>query len=169
MPLYETISKIKYGTFGGTALNSDLMDGTNIAEVVNNDITLALFETYNYLPMTEILSILSIALIATFLITSADSATYILASMTADRTLFPPLLTKIVWGFLMSAISAVLLIAGGLDALQTASLVSSLPFAVILFIFMYAFLKMIRHEPIPQRKVRRQKSNNNIQRRGPAL
>ncbi|UOR10363.1 BCCT family transporter [Halobacillus amylolyticus] len=144
-------------TFGGTALNSDLMNGTNIAEVVNSDLTLALFETYNYLPMTDILSILSIALIATFLITSADSATYILASMTAEGSLVPPLIAKMVWGVLMAAIAAVLLVAGGLDALQTASLVSALPFAVILFIFMYAFMKMIRHEPIPQRKLKQPK------------
>ncbi|MFD2923245.1 BCCT family transporter [Halobacillus naozhouensis] len=144
-------------TFGGTALNSDLMNGTNIAEIVNDDVALALFETYNYLPMTNILSILSILLIATFLITSADSATYILSSMTAGGTLFPPLVAKIVWGVLIAAIAAVLLTAGGLNALQTASLVSALPFAVILFIFMYAFLKMIRQEPIPERKMRQPK------------
>ncbi|KHE71903.1 BCCT family transporter [Halobacillus sp. BBL2006] len=139
-------------TFGGTALNSDLNNGTNIAEAVNNDVTVALFETYQHLPMTGILSILSIMLIATFLITSADSATYILASMTSGGTLDPSLVIKLIWGVLMAAIAAVLLVAGGLNALQTASLVSALPFTVVIILFVYAFTKMIRKEPLPKRK-----------------
>ncbi|ELK48707.1 BCCT family transporter [Halobacillus sp. BAB-2008] len=139
-------------TFGGTALNSDLNSGTSIASAVSNDITVALFETYEYLPLTGIMSMLSILLIATFLITSADSATYILASMTTNGSLTPSLPIKIVWGVLMAAIAAVLLVAGGLNALQTASLVSALPFTIILIIFVYAFTKMIRREPLPERK-----------------
>lgn len=139
-------------TFGGTALNSDLNNGTQIAEAVSNDITIALFETYEFLPMTGILSMLSIFLIATFLITSADSATYILASMTSNGSLTPALVIKIVWGLLMAAIAGVLLVAGGLDALQTASLVSALPFTVIIILFVYAFIKIIRKEPLPRRK-----------------
>lgn len=138
--------------FGGTALHLDLMEGTKIAEAVDQDVTVALFETYQHLPFTNILSILSILLIFTFLVTSADSATYILGSMTTNGSLKPPLLVKIVWGLLMAAISAVLLVAGGLNALQTASLISALPFTVIIFIFVYAFLKMIRKETLPQSK-----------------
>ncbi|SEI09204.1 choline/carnitine/betaine transport [Halobacillus karajensis] len=99
--------------FGGTALNSDLNHGTQIAEAVNNDVTVALFKTFDYLPLTGVLSFLSILLIATFLITSADSATYILASMTTNGSLTPALPIKIIWGVLMAAISGVLLLAGG--------------------------------------------------------
>ncbi|UOQ44382.1 BCCT family transporter [Halobacillus salinarum] len=141
-------------TFGGTALNSDLNHGTKIAEAVNNDVTVALFETYSHLPMTGIMSLLSILLIATFLITSADSATYILASMTSNGDLTPALPIKIIWGVLMAAIAAVLLVAGGLNALQTASLVSALPFTVIIIIFVYAFTKIIRQEPVPERRLK---------------
>ncbi|MBA2176754.1 BCCT family transporter [Halobacillus locisalis] len=147
-------------TFGGTALNSDLNNGTNIAQAVNNDITVALFETYQYLPMTSILSLLSILLIATFLITSADSATYILASMTSNGDLQPSLMIKITWGVLMAAIAGVLLVAGGLNALQTASLVSALPFTVVIILFVYAFIKMIRSEEIPQRKPKAEQLRN---------
>ncbi len=147
-------------TFGGTALNSDLNNGTNIAQAVNNDITVALFETYQYLPMTSILSLLSILLIATFLITSADSATYILASMTSNGDLKPALMIKMTWGVLMAAIAGVLLVAGGLNALQTASLVSALPFTIVIILFVYAFIKMIRTEEIPQRKPKVDEARN---------
>lgn len=101
--------------------------------------------------MTTVLSVLSIILIFTFLVTSADSATYILASMTTSGSLNPPLFAKIVWGALMAAISAVLLYAGGLEALQTASLIAALPFTVLLLLLVAAILKLLKKEPLPIR------------------
>lgn len=140
-------------TLGGTALYSDLNNGTNIAQAVDNDITSALFATMEHLPFTTLLSILAVILVATFLITSADSATYILSSMTTNGSLMPPLIVKIVWGILMSAIAGVLLYAGGLEALQTASLVSALPFTVLLIILMISIIKLLKKEPITVRPV----------------
>ncbi len=138
-------------TLGGTALYSDLKNGTNIAEVVDQDVTSALFETFQHMPFTGLLTFLAIILIFTFLITSADSATYILASMTTKGSLFPPMVVKLTWGVLMSAIAAVLLYAGGLEALQSASLVSALPFGVFLIIMLFAMVKMLKKEPITVR------------------
>ncbi|GGA77023.1 glycine/betaine ABC transporter permease [Ornithinibacillus halotolerans] len=130
--------------FGGTALHSDLNSGAMIAEAVNKDVSIALFETFKVLPMSTILSILAILLIFTFLVTSADSATYILSSMTSKGSLNPELVVKIIWGVLITAIALVLLLAGGLDALQTASLISALPFTLILIIIVLAFVKLLR-------------------------
>ena len=69
----------------------------------------------------------------------------------------PPVFQKIVWGVLISAIAGVLLLAGGLNALQTASLVAALPFAVILLIMLAAIYRMLKKEPIPisKRDIRR--------------
>lgn len=139
-------------TFGGTALWHDLNAGTSIADAVQTDMTSALFVTFENLPFTNVLSIMSILLILTFLVTSADSATFILASMTTLGSLNPPLITKIVWGLLMSGIAAVLLRAGGLEALQTASLISALPFTVVLLLLVAALLMLLRKEPLPIRK-----------------
>ncbi|MGX4668882.1 BCCT family transporter [Cerasibacillus sp. JNUCC 74] len=140
------IACVWIAAFGGTAIFNDLMNGTSIAEAVHADIAVALFETYQHLPMTTILSILSIFLIFTFIVTSADSATYILGSMTSRGSLNPALITKIVWGLLITAIAVVLLLAGGLEALQTASLISALPFTVILLIMVVSFTKMINED-----------------------
>ncbi|MFD1609351.1 BCCT family transporter [Oceanobacillus luteolus] len=144
-------------TFGGTALYKDLNENAGIAEAVNNDITVALFQVFDSLPMSFIMSVLAILLIFTFLITSADSASYILASMTTKGSLVPPTYKKIVWGVLMSGIAAVLLIAGGLDALQTASLVAAVPFTVILLIMLASIFKMLKKEliPISRKDIRR--------------
>lgn len=130
--------------FGGTALNSDLNNGTQIAELVNEDLALALFETFGTLPLSTVTSVLAILLIFTFLVTSADSATYILGSMSSRGTLNPSIVTKTIWGVLITAISVVLLLAGGLEALQTAALTSALPFTVILLILMVSFLKTVK-------------------------
>ncbi|MEN2768406.1 BCCT family transporter [Ornithinibacillus xuwenensis] len=132
-------------SFGGTALYHDLNSGTGIADAVHEDVAVALFETFNALPLTDVLSILSILLIFTFLVTSADSATYILSSMTSKGSLNPVLFVKVIWGVLITAIAVVLLLAGGLDALQTASLISALPFTIILILIVIAFLRLLKN------------------------
>lgn len=146
------IACVWIATFGGVALYADLNQGAGIATIVDKDIALALFATYQHLPLTTVLSVLSILLIFTFLVTSADSATYILAAMTAPGSLEPPLAGKIIWGVLMAAVAAVLLAAGGLSSLQTASLVAALPFTVLLILMMFSLGRMLREEPLPIRK-----------------
>jgi len=145
------IACVWIATFGGMALYEDLRHGAGIAAIVDKDVALALFAAYEHLPLSDMLSILSIVLIFTFLVTSADSATYILASMTERGTLTPSTRAKIIWGTLMAAIAAVLLAAGGLSSLQTASLVAALPFTVLLIMLLVAIIRLLHGEPIPIR------------------
>ena len=152
MAVPPLIACIWIAVFGGTAVWHDLNRGAGIAAAVDQDVTSALFHTFEQLPFSMLLSVISIFLILTFLVTSADSATYILASMSAKGRLTPPLIGKIVWGVLMAAIAAALLYSGGLDALQTASLVSALPFTAILLLMLLALAKVLRKEPLPIRK-----------------
>jgi glycine betaine transporter len=146
------IACVWIAVFGGTALYEDLRHGAGIAEIVDQDVTQALFATYARLPLTQGLSIVSIVLVFTFLVTSADSATYVLASMTTRGRLNPPFVAKVIWGGLMAVIAAVLLAAGGLTSLQTASLVSALPFTVLLLTMALAIVKLLRREPLPIRE-----------------
>lgn len=140
------IALLWIAVFGGTALHLDLFEGTSIAQAVDADVTSALFVTFAELPFSFLLSILSIMLILTFLITSADSATYIISSMTTNGSLNPPLAVRIVWGVLLGGIAAVLLIASGLEGLQTASLISALPFTIILILMVYTLFSLLRKE-----------------------
>src|SRR5699024_1208164 len=132
--------------FGGTALQSALIKGTKIAETVEANLEVALFETFTDLPFTPILSVSSLFLIFTLLLTSADSATYLLGIMTSRASLNPNLFVKIVWCVLITAIAIVLLLAGGLEALQTASLISALPFTVIFLIMVVSFFGMVKKQ-----------------------
>lgn len=141
-------------TFGGTAIYFDLNKGTDIAGAVNTDLTVALFQMLDQLPLTFIASLIGIALIFIFLITSADSATFIMASMTSNGTPNPTMFLKIVWGILMAAIASVLLFTDGLNTLQTASLISALPFTVVVLMLIASLAKMLRTERIPITKKR---------------
>lgn len=146
------IALLWIAVFGGTALHLDLFEGTSIAQAVDADVTSALFVTFAELPFSFLLSILSIMLILTFLITSADSATYIISSMTTNGSLNPPLAVRIVWGVLLGGIAAVLLIASGLEGLQTASLISALPFTIILILMVYTLFSLLRKENLKKVK-----------------
>lgn len=151
------IACVWVAVFGGTALWYDLNLNTGIAALVDEDLTAALFVLFEQLPFSILLSAISIFLILTFLVTSVDSAIFIMASMTTNGSLNPPTFVKYVWGVLVAAIAGVLLYAGGLEALQTASLVSALPFTVVILLMMVAIFQLLRKEPLPilKRDIRR--------------
>lgn len=134
-------------TFGGTAIYLVINKGAGIAEDVKGDYTIALFSLLSHFPLYEVTSIFAIILIFLFLVTSADSTTFILSSMSDRGSITPPLKYKLVWGILIGSISVSMTLAGGLKSLQTASIVAGLPFAVILFLMMFSIMKALRREP----------------------
>ena len=104
-----------------------------------------LFGIFNEMPMGTILSFIAIILVGSFFITSADSATFVLGMQTSFGRLNPSGFVKIVWGVMLSAIAYVLLLSGGstgLDALQSAAIISALPFSFVVILMMISFSKM---------------------------
>lgn len=138
------IAILWFSTFGGAALNMEINEGAGLAALVSTDVELALFAMLDGLPMGMITSILAVILIFIFFITSADSATYVLSAMTTRGSLAPPMYVKIIWGLLIAGVASILLISGdgGLDALQTASLIAALPFSIVM-IFLIISMVMI--------------------------
>ncbi|RXY99420.1 hypothetical protein DMO16_06875 [Fictibacillus sp. S7] len=88
----------------------------------------------------------AILLIATFFITSADSATFVLGKQTFNGSLYPPNKIKLVWGIVQAATAAVLLWSGELQGLQTAAIITAFPFAFILIAMMFSMVKTLREE-----------------------
>ena len=127
-----------FSTFGGSALEQLMSGNQVIGEVVNQDVTKALFVTLEQFPLGTILSVIALILIMTFFITSADSATFVLGMMTSHGTLNPTNKVKLVWGIIQSSIAAILLYFGGLDALQMASIITAFPFAIIMLFMAYS-------------------------------
>lgn len=165
------IACVWIAVFGGMALHSDLQSGTTIAAIVNDDVALALFAAFDTLPLSTVLSIFAIVLIFLFLVTSADSATYILACMSSRGDLNPSLRSKLFWGTLMAGIAGVLLVSGGLQSLQTAALVAALPFTLLLLVILAATVRLLRNEPLPIRPadLRRYKALARAVQREPTL
>lgn len=149
---------IWFSTFGGTGLHIDMEGIFPLADVAGNEVELTLFAMLEQLPLPLISSILAVLVIALFFITSADSAAFVLGSMTSRGTLNPSFRLKVIWGILMAGTAAVLLVSGdgGLDALQTAALVAALPFAFILiFMIISVSMMMSRDWRTRERKKRR--------------
>ena len=96
------------------------------------------------------MSMIAIVLLFTFFVTSADSATYVLSVIASDGILSPKNSRKIVLGVTQSLLTIAFLFAGGFDMIQTATIVMALPFGIIIFGSVIAFVKEIRHENIDE-------------------
>ena len=142
------IALLWFTTFGSTALHIEIYGAGGIGALVNSEVEIALFALLSGLPFELITSTVAMFLIFIFFVTSADSATYVLASMTANGTLNPSLHLKLIWGFLMAGTASVLLLSGGggLDALQTASIIAALPFAIIMLFMIISMLILLKRD-----------------------
>lgn len=142
------VALLWFTTFGATALNIEIYGVGGISALVGDEVELALFAMLSELPLGLITSIISMLLIFIFFVTSADSATYVLAAMTSKGTLNPTLPIKLIWGFLIAGTASVLLLSGGggLDALQTASIIAALPFAIIMMMMIISILILLKRD-----------------------
>src|SRR5699024_3064256 len=141
------LSFLWFGALGVTVFYSDLMYNTNIGEIVFSDHIQSLFALFDTLLMSWFTSIIAIVLIFTFLVTSADSATFSVAGMSIGSTDTPPVGSKVLWGLLLAFLTIALILDGGLTSLQAASLLAGLPFGVILVLMIASVTKGLRREP----------------------
>lgn len=126
-----------FSVFGDTALHLIMVDGyTELIKQVQDDHAVALFKLFELLPFTQIVSFLTIFLIITFFVTSSDSGSIVIDSLASGGVAQTPVWQRVFWASMQGVVAAALLLAGGLSALQTASIVSALPFAVIMLIAM---------------------------------
>ncbi|WP_028608480.1 glycine betaine uptake BCCT transporter [Paenibacillus harenae] len=141
-----------FSVFGGTGLHFELFEKVPLAAAAEKDVTSALFMTLKQLPLGMIASGIATLLIIIFFITSADSATFVLGMLSQKGDPNPTNKVKVTWGILQSTIAVVLLVSGGLSGLQTASIVTSLPFVVIIGGMCVALLKCLHEEEREHRK-----------------
>jgi len=138
-----------FAIFGGSALHLELVDHVKIAAEVVKDVSVGAFELYKHYPLGTIMSWGMLLLITTFFVTSANSATYVLAAYCQHGTRNPSKSRMAVWGTLMGALAVVLLVTGGNNAMlniQTISLCSAPPFAIIMFFSCLGFWKALKSD-----------------------
>ena len=131
-----------FSTFGILSINAQ-NQGAQLTSLATEEV---LFGAFSHYPFGTVLSIIAILLVFTFFITSADSATFVLGMLSEDGSLHPHNKVKIVWGILISSISAVLLTAGGLNALQNVLIIVALPFSIIILLIIISLYIELHHE-----------------------
>jgi betaine/carnitine transporter, BCCT family len=132
--------------FGTTAIKQ-VQDGFEGA--VSSDLSLQLFVMLGELPLTEITSFIGIVLVIVFFITSSDSGSLVIDTITAGGKIDAPKPQRVFWGVIEGAIAIALLLGGGLAALQAAAVSAGLPFTLVLLVGCFAIVKGLMSEPQP--------------------
>jgi choline/glycine/proline betaine transport protein len=135
--------------FGGNALFMELHGAGGVVDAVNQDYSLGLFKTIEQLFAPAY--VWSVAALTTFLliswfVTSSDSGTLVICTMLSMGDEHPPQRFRIFWGLGEGFVAGVLLLAGGLQALQSASIAAGVPLTVILLFMMYGLVKTLRED-----------------------
>ncbi|QTO56414.1 high-affinity choline transporter BetT (plasmid) [Duffyella gerundensis] len=131
--------------FGNSAIWLIMSQGArDLAETVQSDQTLALFNFLEHFPFSSVLSFIAMAMVVVFFVTSADSGAMVVDTLASGGTDNTPVWQRIFWASMMGVVAIVLLLAGGMKALQTVTIASALPFAVILLASIYGLFKALR-------------------------
>ncbi|MBD7985451.1 BCCT family transporter [Sporosarcina sp. Sa2YVA2] len=137
------LSAFWFSSFGTTAINIQREGLANLAEASTE---LMIFNMFSTMPWSFFISLIAILLIASFFVTSADSATFVLGMQSTYGSLTPPNNVKIIWGIIQSAIALILLSVNGLDALQNTIIIAALPFSFIILLMIFSLLKDLNRE-----------------------
>ncbi|WP_417885773.1 BCCT family transporter [Zunongwangia sp.] len=149
--------------FGSVSIQQVLTGDNTILNAVNDDVATALFVFLEQFPFSTILNIVAVVLIAGFFVTSSDSGSLVVDGLTSGGKIDAPVGQRIFWAVAEGAVAAVLLIGGGLQALQTASIVTGLPFAFILLIMCYSLYRGLSEDMRKLKKRREKKQQENYE------
>ena len=132
--------------FGGSAISLEMSGIGNIGDAVNDNVATALFVFLEQFPLEMVTSLIAIVLILSFFVTSSDSGSLVIDGLTSGGKLDAPVGQRIFWAQTEGLVAAILLIGGGLTALQTASISTGLPFALILLVMCYSLHQGLKRE-----------------------
>jgi len=135
-----------FAVFGGASLYMEIWHQVPLSEAVKADVSTALFVLFEALPFGTLMSGLATILVLLFFVTSGDSATLVLSMMSTGGQADPGARVKVMWGLLVAGIAISLLLAGGVKAVQTATIVFALPFAVVIILMAYALWHAIQED-----------------------
>ncbi|PWJ86524.1 choline/glycine/proline betaine transport protein [Pseudaminobacter salicylatoxidans] len=128
--------------FGNTAMYVDMTVANGaLAREVQADLSVALFQFFQYLPLPALTSTLTVALVAIFFVTSADSGSLVIDTIAAGGRTDTHPLQRVFWCALGGAVAAVLLAAGGLSALQSATISTALPFSLVMLALVWSLFQ----------------------------
>lgn len=146
--LPSMVSFLWMSVFGGSAMYLELNNIGNLAEAVNENVATALFVMLQNFPLTQLTSFIAIVLVVVFFVTSSDSGSLVVDNLTSGGKLDSPVPQRIFWAVMEGVVAAVLLLSGGLDALQSAAIAVGLPFACVLLVMCFSLYKGLNQERV---------------------
>jgi glycine betaine transporter len=135
------LSVLWFSTFGGAAIHFELFDHAGIAAAVAREVPAGLYSLLEQFPGARVATMGAIALVCMFVITSADSATFVLGMFTSKGVLDPTRFVRILWGVLQLLMAGVLLLSGGLYGLRTVSIIAAFPFMLLMILMAYSLYR----------------------------
>ena len=144
-----------FAIMGGTGLYQEFVaeGSAGLIAAVNEDISRPLFLVIENLDLGflgTLMSLMALILIITYFVTSSDSGTLVVTTLISMGKEHPPVSYRVFWGLGEGAVAAILLYAGGLKALQTASLALGAPFSIIMFLMMYSLLRSFQEDLVTE-------------------
>jgi choline/glycine/proline betaine transport protein len=135
-----------FAIMGGSGIYREMFGNGGLIEEGAVSTDTALFELLNGLPAAGLLSGVAIFLIVIFFVTSSDSGSYVVDMIASGGDPNPPVWSRAFWAGLEGVIAAVLLVAGGLAALQTMAILVALPFSIVMVLIVVATTKALMAE-----------------------
>jgi glycine betaine transporter len=142
------VSIIWFAAFGLMGMNLVDKIGLEGLSLAAANPSTALFKVFDYYPLSTVLSMITVVLLGTFFITSANSATFVLGMLSSHGDLNPSSKKQFIWGIVQALLATSLLLAGGLQALQTASVAAAFPFIFVMLLAMVSLVKALKEEKI---------------------
>jgi len=130
--------------FGNGAIWLDSHMAGGALSAIADKADILLFRFFEFFPMSTALCVLALMMIVIFFVTSADSGILVMNSIASRNRPNSPRWQNAFWGVLLAVISSSLLYAGGIQSLQTMTLVSALPFGLIMLLLCFCLMKALR-------------------------
>ena len=134
------VGMIWFSIWGGNGLFRQWFGAGDLGDITAEESMFRIFEQF---PATQLLSVLGIILVAVFFVTSSDSGSLVVDMLASGGHPNPPMWSRVLWALLEGLLAAALLLSGGLTSLQAGSLMTALPFSVILLLMCVALVKAL--------------------------
>ena len=136
-----------FGTLGTNLGIKEILSIETLKKVAASPET-GVFVVMEQYPLGVFLAVVTLVLLCTFFITSANSGTFVLSMLTSQGNLNPPKNKMVLWGIVQSVLAVGLLIAGGLKPLQTISIAAAFPFIFIMLSACASLVKALKQEKV---------------------
>jgi glycine betaine transporter len=142
------VSTVWFVVMGGTGMQLQLTGAADMAASLDSGVENTLFTLLDTMPFATITALLVVVLILLFYVAGADSASLVLGMLSQGGSLHPKTWLVVLWGSMIGAVAIALLLAGGLDAIQTTVIVLGIPFLVVMLGVCFSLVRQLRDEPV---------------------